>query len=81
LARVQGGSKRERLLNATRKLGMKLDYVTMEGRQFAHKIRVEAVKTVREAVHIFRIMVFLHSAQDFPAVLKLYGAEDSSAAD
>jgi hypothetical protein len=77
----KGESKGERLLNRARKLGMKLEYMTMERRRFAHKISVEAVKTVRDAVRVFRIMVFLHSAKDFSSVLKLCGSEDSSVTD
>ena len=60
---------------------MKLECMAMEGRRLAHKISVEAVKTVREAVRVLKIMILLHSAKDFPSVLKLYGAEDSSVAD
>ena len=62
-------------------MSMKLECMTMEGRRFAHKISVEAVKTLRDAVRVFRIMVFLHSAKDFSSVLKLYGAEDPSVTD
>jgi len=69
------------MLYGTRKLGMKLECMTMEGRRFAHKISAEAVKTLRDAVRVLRIVVFLHSAKDFPSVLKLYGAEDSSVTD
>jgi hypothetical protein len=55
--------------------------MTMVGRRFARKIRVEAARTLRGVVRIFRIMVFLHSAKDLSSVLKLYGAEDLSVAD
>ena len=77
----KGESKGERLLNRARKLNMKLECMAMEGRRLAHKISVEAVKTAREAVRVLKIMILLHSAKDFPSVLKLYGAEDSSVAD
>ena len=33
----------------------------------------KAASAVREAAHVFRIMVSLHSAKDFPSVLRLYG--------
>jgi hypothetical protein len=35
----------------------------------------KAASAVREAVHVFRIMVCLHYAKDFPSVLRLYGIE------
>jgi len=35
----------------------------------------KAASAVREAAHVFRIMVSLHSAKDFPSVLRLYGIE------
>lgn len=39
---------------------------------------IEAVRAVQEAAHVLRIMIFLHSAQDFSSVLKLYGIENRS---
>lgn len=38
----------------------------------------EAAKTVQDAVHVLKVMIFLHSAKDFPSVLRLYGIENSS---
>jgi hypothetical protein len=35
-------------------------------------------KALQEASRIFRIAVFLHSAQDFPTILRLYGLENTS---
>jgi hypothetical protein len=35
----------------------------------------KAASAVREAAHVFRIMVCLHSAKVFPSVLRLYGIE------
>lgn len=69
------------MLIKARKLSIKLECMTMVGRRFARKIRVEAARTLRGVVRIFRIMVFLHSAKDLSSVLKLYGAEDLSVAD
>ena len=69
------------MLIRTRKLSIKLECITMVGRRFARKITVEAARTLRGAVQVFRIMVFLHSAKDLSSVLKLYGAEDLSVAD
>ena len=38
----------------------------------------ETAKTAQNAARVFKIMIFLHSAKDFPSVLRLYGMEDSS---
>lgn len=35
----------------------------------------KAASAVREAAHVFRIMICLHSAKDFPSVMRLYGIE------
>jgi hypothetical protein len=39
---------------------------------------LEIARAFQGAVHLLRIIVFLHSAKDFPSVLRLYGIEDSS---
>jgi hypothetical protein len=39
--------------------------------------RMEVAKAVQETACVFRIMIFLHSAKDFPSVLRLYGIEGS----
>jgi hypothetical protein len=54
--------------------------MTTVGRRFVRKIRVEALRILRDVARVFRIMVFLHSAKDLSSVLKLYGAEDPSLA-
>jgi len=38
----------------------------------------EAARAVQDTVHVLRVMIFLHSAKDFPSVLRLYGIENSS---
>jgi hypothetical protein len=37
--------------------------------------RTEVPRSVHETVHVFRIMLFLHSAKDFATVLRLYGKD------
>jgi hypothetical protein len=74
-------SKEENLLIRTRKLSTKFECMTMVQKRFARKIRMDAMRTLRDAARVFRIMVFLHSAKDLSSVLRLYGAEDPSAAD
>lgn len=39
---------------------------------------LEIGRAFQGAVHLLRIIVFLHSAKDFPSVLRLYGIGDSS---
>jgi hypothetical protein len=41
-------------------------------------VRLEVSNAVQDAAHILRIIVFLHSAEDFPSVLRLYGIEECS---
>jgi hypothetical protein len=41
-------------------------------------VRLEVSKAVQDAARILRIIVFLHSAEDFPSVLRLYGIEECS---
>jgi hypothetical protein len=38
----------------------------------------EVARAVQDAVHVLKVMIFLHSAKDFPSVLRLYGIENSS---
>ena len=39
---------------------------------------MEIGRALQGGVHLLRIIAFLHSAKDFPSVLRLYGIEDSS---
>ena len=73
LRSLESRSKEEKLLIRARKLNMKLEHMIVEERRFAHKIGAEAVKIMRNAVRVLRIMIFLHSAKDFSSVLKLHG--------
>jgi len=43
-----------------------------------HAISKKAATAMREMAHIFRIMICLHSAKDFPSVLRIYGIENTS---
>jgi hypothetical protein len=45
-------------------------------KRFIRKVYMEVVRAGQEAVHVLKIMVFLHSAKDFQSVLKLYGMEN-----
>jgi hypothetical protein len=38
----------------------------------------EVAITVRGVAHVFRIIIFLRFAKDFPSILKLYGVESLS---
>lgn len=40
--------------------------------------RMELARAAKDAVRVLRIVIFLHSAKDFPSVLRLYGIEESS---
>lgn len=41
----------------------------------------EVARAMQDAVHVLKVMVFLHSAKDLPSVLRLYGIENSSGAE
>ena len=43
-------------------------------RRFMWKVK-EVARAGQDAVCVLRVMIFLHSAKDFPSVLKLYGME------
>lgn len=47
-------------------------------RSIFHTAIMKAKTDIREAAHVFKIMVFLHTAKDFPTVLKVYGIESTS---
>ena len=38
----------------------------------------EVAITVRDVAHVFRIIIFLRVAKDFPSILELYGVEGVS---
>jgi hypothetical protein len=40
--------------------------------------RLKVAKAVQDAARVLRIMIFLHSAKDFPSALRLYGIEEPS---
>lgn len=44
---------------------------------FIRKVSKEVARAGQDAVHVLRVMIFLHSAKDFPSALKLYGIENS----
>lgn len=37
--------------------------------------KTEVLRSVHETLRVFRIMLFLHSAKDFAAILRLYGKD------
>lgn len=68
-------------MNGTKKLRKEHERVNVDDKRFAHRAKVRVRNTVRDAVRVLRIMVFLHSAKDFSSVLKLYEMEDVSGID
>lgn len=40
--------------------------------------RMTVGRAEQDVARVLRIVVFLHSAKDFPSVLRLYGIEESS---
>ena len=48
-----------------------------EGRAF-QRARTAVERAAQDAARVLRIIVFLHSAKDFPTVLRLYGVKESS---
>lgn len=57
------------------------DYLFPLGERVKRAFQVacaEVAGTVRDGTHMFRIMIFLRFAKDFPSILKLYGVESLS---
>jgi len=46
-----------------------------DGKRTVQKVSMEVARSLQDSAQVFRIMIFLHSAKDFPSVLKLYGIE------
>ncbi len=65
-------------MDGAKKQSRKPERATESDKRFAHRVKARVQNTVHDAVHVLRIMVFLHSAKDFSSVLKLYEMEDSS---
>jgi hypothetical protein len=57
---------------------MKSESTDDADKRFIRKVGMEVVRAGKEVVHVLKVMIFLHSAKDFPSVLRLYGIEDSS---
>jgi hypothetical protein len=43
--------------------------------------RMTVGRAAHDTARVLRIVIFLHSAKDFPSVLRLYGIEESSVAE
>jgi len=57
---------------------MKFKNVIDAGRRAIQAVSMEVARAVEYSARVFRIMIFLHSAKDFPSVLRLYGIDNSS---
>lgn len=58
-------------------LPMKFKSAADAVKRFIRKVSEQGAKACQGAVHVTRVMIFLHSAKDFPSILKLYGMENS----
>jgi hypothetical protein len=59
-------------------VSVKSKKVINAGRRALRTAGKEAARAVQDAVHVIKVMMFLHSAKDFPSVLRLYGMENPS---
>jgi hypothetical protein len=59
-------------------IAVKFKNVVDAGKRAIQMTSMETARTAQNAVRVFKVMIFLHSAKDFPSVLRLYGMEDSS---
>jgi hypothetical protein len=55
----------------------KFKSTVVAAKRLIRKVSEEVARAGQDAAHVFRVMIFLHSAKDFPSVLKLYGIENS----
>jgi hypothetical protein len=63
----------------------KMEWITMEFRSTVDaekrvigRASTEVARAAQNVAQVLRIMILLHSAKDFPSVLRLYGMKDSS---
>jgi len=57
---------------------MKFKNAIDAGRRVIQAANMKVARAMEYSAHVFRIMIFLHSAKDFPSVLRLYGIDNSS---
>jgi hypothetical protein len=69
------------VLSRTEKVAMKFKNVIDAEKRVIRTASTEIARAMRNSVRVFRIIIFLHSAKDFPSVLRLYGVEVSSETD
>ncbi len=65
-------------MSKMRLITMKFRSVVSAEKRVIRRASEEVGRAVQEAAHVLRIMVFLHSTQDFPSILRLYGTKVSS---
>jgi len=66
------------MLNRIEWVSVKSREVMNAGKRALRTAGKEAARVMQEAVHVLKVMIFLHSAKDFTSVLRLYGIENSS---
>lgn len=72
------GGAWEKMLRRIGSIAVKFKNVVDAGKRAIQMTSMETARTAQNAVRVFKVMIFLHSAKDFPSVLRLYGMEDSS---
>lgn len=66
------------MVSTVESVAMKFKSITDARKRAIRTASIEVARAAQGAAHVLRIVIFLHSAKDFPSVLRLYGIEDSS---
>lgn len=68
-------------MSKTEFLTAKFQILVAKEKRAIRTARTEVARDAQEAVHVLKIMIFLHSAQDFESILRLYGKDGSFRAE
>lgn len=67
--------KEDLVMTEIKSFGVKCRILVAKMNRAFQNAKTEVVRSVHETLHVFRIMLFLHSAKDFTAILRLYGKD------
>jgi hypothetical protein len=68
----------ENMMRKIESVTMKFKSIIDAWKRAIRAFSVELARAVQYSARVLRIMILLHSAKDFPSVLRLYGIDNSS---
>jgi hypothetical protein len=66
------------MLSGMESVTAKFKTVIDGGKRAFRTARMKVGRATQDVARVLRIIILLHSAKDFPSVLRLYGIEESS---